>query len=109
MTPPPTLRSLAVAEIVTFTLQPGTDPDSFARAAAGLDGWLAATPGFLGRCLSCGPDGTWTDHVLWADMAAAMAAADAMPARPEAAAFMADIDPDSVAMRHATVLHRQTA
>ncbi len=98
-----------VTEIVTFTLRPGTDPAAFARAAAALDALLATTPGFLGRCLSSGADGVWTDHVLWADMAAAEAAAAALPARPEAAAFLMGIDPASVAMRHDTVVHRQAA
>jgi hypothetical protein len=98
-----------VAEIVTFTLAPDTDPDAFARAAAALDPWLGATPGFLGRCLSCAPDGLWTDHVLWADLAAATAAAEALPARPEAAAFLAAIDPSCVSMRHARVAHWQAA
>jgi hypothetical protein len=109
MHPTPLLTPRTVAEIVTFTLTPGTDPDRFARAAAALDPWLAAAPGFLGRCLSCAPDGTWTDHVLWADLPAAMAAAEALPARPEAAAFLAGIDMPSVTMRHAQVRHRQPA
>ncbi|MCU0907077.1 MAG: hypothetical protein MUF73_06430 [Rhodobacteraceae bacterium] len=100
---------LPVAEIVTFTLTPGSDPDRFAHAAAALDPWLAAAPGFLGRSLSCGPDGIWTDHVLWADLSAATAAAEVLPARPEAAAFLAAIDPASVAIRHAPVVHRQPA
>lgn len=99
----------AVAEIVTFALVPGTDPDAFARAAAALDLWLAAVPGFRGRCLSRSPEGAWTDHVLWADLAAATAAADALPARPEAAAFLAALDPASVRMRHDRVAHLQTA
>jgi hypothetical protein len=109
MHPTPLPTPLPIAEIVTFTLTPGTDPDRFARAAAALDPWLASAPGFLDRCLSCGPDGVWTDHVLWADLPAAMAAAEALPTRPEAAAFLAAIDPSSVAMRHAQVLHRPTA
>jgi len=109
MTTQPTPDPRPIAEIVTFTLLPGADRDAFAQAAAALDGLLAATPGFLGRCLSASSDGIWTDHVLWSDLAAASAAASALPAWPEAGAFLAAIDPASLTMRHDTVAHRQAA
>jgi hypothetical protein len=109
MHPTPSPIPPSVAEIVTFRLVPGTDPDAFACTAAALDPWLAAAPGFLGRCLSCAPDGVWTDHVLWTDLPAASAAAEALPTRPEAAAFLAAIDLSSVTMCHAQVRHRQIA
>jgi hypothetical protein len=96
-------------EIVTFTLHPGIEATVFARAAAALDPWLAACPGFAGRCLSRSADGSWTDHLHWADMAAAEAAAAALPTRPEAMDFLSAIAPDSVAMRHEMIAHRQTA
>lgn len=105
----PTPPEPAVVEIVTFSLHPGTDAAGFARAAAALDDWLSTCPGFAGRCLSRSPDGTWTDHVHWADMAPARAAAAELPTRPEARAFLSAIAPDSVSMRHETVIHRQTA
>ncbi len=98
-----------VVEIVTFALRQGVDTAGFARAAAALDPWLAACSGFIGRCLSRSPDGIWTDHLCWSDMAAAEAAAATLPTRPEAGAFLAAIAPDSITMRHETIVHGQTA
>jgi hypothetical protein len=92
-----------VAEIVTFTLQPGTDPAQFIAAARQTDRWLASRPGYLGRTLSQGADGQWTDHVLWSDMARAQEAAEALMSALEGQAMMSAIAPASVRMRHEPV------
>ncbi len=92
-----------IAEIVRFTLRPGQEPAQFDAAAAATGALLAARPGFLGRHLSQGPDGRWTDHVLWADMAAARQAAHEVMADPVAAPFLEAIDGASIEMRHEEV------
>jgi hypothetical protein len=92
-----------IAECVRFTLIPGADPAAFAVAAAAVNTWVAQQPGFINRTLSQGEDGQWLDHVTWADMASAAAAADKMMGEPTLAPFMALIDPASIDMRHATI------
>lgn len=93
-----------VAEIVTFTLIPGSDEAAFLAAARATQGPVAAQPGFLRRVLSRDDAGLWTDHVEWADPASAAAAAQAVMALPEFGPFAAFIDPSAMTMRHAQVL-----
>jgi len=83
------------AEIVTFTLIPGSDPAAFAAVASRLDAWRACQPGCLVRCLSLAGD-TWTDRVLWSDRTSADTAAAKLMTEPVAAPFMAIIAPGSV-------------
>lgn len=92
-----------IAEIVQFTVLPQTDPAGFVEAARQTARWLASCPGYLGRTLSQGEDGAWTDHVLWSDMGQAIAAAEALMAAPAAQEMLRVIDPASVRMRHEVV------
>jgi hypothetical protein len=89
-----------VAEIVRFALIPGADPTEFVAAAQAVNSWLQTRPGWQARCLSQGADGTWCDHVLWADMASAEQTAAAMMSEPALGPFMALIDPASIQMEH---------
>jgi cytochrome c556 len=89
-----------IAEIVTFRLIPGTERAAFLAAAAQTQSFVANAGGFLTRALSEAEDGTWTDHVLWTDMAAAKSAGDAFMASADTQDLMALIDPDSVRMSH---------
>jgi hypothetical protein len=93
-----------VAEIVTFTLIPGSDETAFLAAAQATEGPIAAQPGFLRRVLSRDDTGLWTDHVEWTDLASAEAAAQAVMAMPEFGPFAGFIDPSGMTMRHARVL-----
>jgi hypothetical protein len=93
-----------VAEIVTFTLIPGSDEGAFLAAAQATEAPVAAQPGFLRRVLSRDDAGLWTDHVEWADRTSAEAAAQAVMAMPEFGPFAAFIDPSGMTMRHAQVL-----
>ncbi|AZL57959.1 hypothetical protein EI545_03365 [Tabrizicola piscis] len=95
-----------VMEIVTFRLVAGATDTAFLAAAQGTADPLRTQPGFQGRTLTRAADGLWTDHVLWASMTEAMAAAEAMMADPAFAPFMALIDGPSVTMQHAPVLWR---
>jgi hypothetical protein len=93
-----------VAEIVTFRVIPGVDPQAFLTAARTTEMPVSAQPGFIRRSLSRDETGLWTDYVEWADPPSALAAAEAVMALPEFGAFMAAIDPTSAQMRHAPVL-----
>ncbi|MEL6452496.1 MAG: hypothetical protein AAFQ19_14665 [Pseudomonadota bacterium] len=93
----------ATAEIVTFRLIPGADPQAFATAAQGMMPFLISTGHMHARTLSCDDTGLWTDHIIWTSRAAADAAARAMFQRPEAAPFMALIDQNDMHMRHASI------
>jgi hypothetical protein len=94
------------AEYVTFHLNPGTALDDFLAAARATDDLLSSRPGYLARHLSRGPDGRWTDCVLWADADTAMAAGEAIMSDPRAAPFMAAIASEGMEMRH-EALHWQ--
>lgn len=93
-----------VLEIVTFRLGAGATDLVFLDTAKGTAAPLRAQPGFLSRHLTRSDDGLWSDHVLWASMAAAMAGAEAMMAEPAFGPFMALIDAPTVTMRHEPVL-----
>ncbi|WP_298847864.1 hypothetical protein [uncultured Ruegeria sp.] len=98
-----------VAEIVTFTLANGTTPEEFVKLSQASEAFVRSAPGFAHRQLSQGEDGRWTDYVVWTDMKAAQKAAAQFPKQKCAAGMMAAINPDSVQMRHETVLWNMTA
>ena len=90
-----------VAEIVRFRLKDGVDSAGFVADAKGTKGFMDRIGGCLSRQLSCGDDGIWTDHVIWASMDQAQTAQAAAMKEPSFAPFMTHIDPTSVEMRHA--------
>ncbi|MCE8513694.1 hypothetical protein KBY22_13370 [Ruegeria pomeroyi] len=92
------------AEIVTFALAPGVTEAEFVTLSQETERFVRGLPGFQHRRLSLGADGRWTDYVVWSDAAAATAAAKAFESADCAAALMGAIAPDSVSMRHETVL-----
>lgn len=93
-----------IAEIVTFSLAKGISPDQFVTLSKASEGFVRSIPGFIHRHLSQGADGRWTDYVIWADMDTAQTVAAAFPKQDFAPTLMAAIAPDSMAMRHETVL-----
>lgn len=97
------MTDTTVAEIVTFHLNAGTDPDHFAKAAAQMTPFLHRTGAVISRTLSRDETGGWVDHITWTSMTAAKDAASAIMAAPEAAPFMKMIDAQSVNLRHADI------
>ena len=95
--------SQPVAEIVTFRLADGTTTEQFIETAKATRTFVAAAPGFVSRQLTRGEDGTWTDYIIWADMASAKQMAAAFMEEPSVVPFMQAIDPESVVMRHENV------
>lgn len=92
--------SNTVIEMVTFKLNPGVSDTDYVAASRRTEDFVRGLPGFIDRSLSKGEDGTWTDYVTWADMAAAKAAAAQFPQAECAADMMRMIDPASISMRH---------
>ena len=95
-----------VLEIVTFRLMPGTDTAAFLDAARGTEAALRDRGALTRRFLTVDAGGLWTDVVEWTSHDAALAAAEAVMSEPSFHPFMMMIDPDSVAMRHASILWR---
>jgi hypothetical protein len=92
-----------VMELVQFRAAPGVSEATLVAAAAAIEPWLRACPGFLSRRLAVDEDRVWADCVVWSDMRAAQAAAKALPTIPSAAPFLEAIDMASVRMRHLTI------
>ncbi|QBF31375.1 hypothetical protein [Thalassococcus sp. S3] len=92
-----------VAEIVTFRLEPGTDPQAFAAAAKGTEAALRKMGTLISRTLSCDEDGLWTDHIVWAFMEDAKAAAQAVMQEPSFQPFGKMISSQDLVMRHAYI------
>ena len=92
-----------VAEITNFRVLPGVTQAAVAKASEGLNPYLARSGGMISRSLTCDKDGTWTDFVVWQDLASAQRAMEGFEKAPEAAALMPLIDPASVTMRHDAV------
>ena len=93
-----------VAEIVTFRLVPGVTEAAFLEATRAMQPAVARAPGFVSRRLSHNADGTWTDYVVWTDLARAEAAAREVFADPVTKPFADAIDGASIDMRHEPIL-----
>ncbi|MFN7544109.1 MAG: antibiotic biosynthesis monooxygenase family protein [Acidobacteriota bacterium] len=89
-----------VIEIVKFRLKDGVSEEHFLQAAREATNFMTSTPGFIRRRLSCGEDGTWYEHVEWASMTNAKAAAEAIGKDERARAFVRAIDGLSVMLTH---------
>ena len=89
-----------IIEFVTFRLSDGVSRENFAAAAKAMGAWVSAQPGVVRRRLSCIEDGTWLEHIEWASMADAKAAAAAIGKEPGNADFVKAIDGPTVSMSH---------
>lgn len=89
-----------VIETVTFKLNNGVSRRDFAMAAETMNSYVTGCAGFLSRRLSCAEDGTWIEHIEWADMATARAAAAGLGKEPGNAVFLGAIDGSSVTIMH---------
>ena len=92
--------SKQVIEMVTYKLNDGVSKETFVDAARAMNTWIESRPGFLQRRLSCSEDGTWIEHIHWADMASAKAAAAEIGSDPANAAALSSIDGPSVKISH---------
>lgn len=90
-------------ETVTFRLNAGVSRDAFASAAKSISDFAAKRDGFIARRLSVGEDGLWIEHIEWASLAAAKAAAAAIGTEPTLAPVMGMIDGPSVSLYHTSL------
>ena len=98
-----------ILEFVTFRRSEDRTEEEFEMACQGIEEYLAACPGFLGRQLyRTAPEDLWIDLVFWSDLLNAEAAADGLRDDPRAGPFLECIEPDSVTLRHASLV-RATA
>ncbi|MFS4582739.1 hypothetical protein [Phaeobacter sp. C3_T13_0] len=93
-----------VAEIVTFHLADGVKKQDFVTLMQKTEGFVRAQSGFVHRQLSQGSDGSWTDYVVWENMAKAQAVAQSFMQQDFAPMVMAAMAPDTAKMRHEDVL-----
>jgi hypothetical protein len=97
------MTDIQMIETVTFRLKDGVTDTDFMTVARGLDGYLDRCPGLCARTLSRDETGLWREDYVWASEADNAAADSGFRTAPEAQAFMALVDHDSVTMRHAPV------
>ncbi|WP_282092205.1 hypothetical protein [Epibacterium ulvae] len=98
-----------VAEIVTFKLAKGVTDADFVALSQQTESFVRKQSGFIARWLTKGEDGSWTDYVIWADMAAAKSVVALFPAQPFFGPLMEALDPETTKMRHEEVLWRMSA
>lgn len=91
---------VGIIEIVQFSLADGVGRDEFIAAAANTMPTLCAMDGFIGRVLSEGEDGSWTDHVRWTNAEAAQAAMAASMENEALLPFIISVDPDSMTLTY---------
>ncbi|NSX56636.1 antibiotic biosynthesis monooxygenase family protein [Parasulfitobacter algicola] len=89
-----------IIETVTFKLNDGVSRQDFIAAANEMSPWVESRPGFLHRRLSCTEDGIWIEHIQWADMDAAKAAAAEIGKIPGNANFLSAINGPTVQLTH---------
>lgn len=92
-----------VIETVIFKLIDAADSAAFLEAAHAVTAYAQSCPGFVARRLSQAEDGRWIEHIEWADMTSAKAAAAGIGRAPGAAPFLRAIDGPSVVMLHSAV------
>ncbi len=98
-----TQQAQPVAEIVNFKLNAGIEEAAFLDLIKRTHVYASACSGFLSRNLSQATDGTWTDHILWASMPDAQAAAAGFMEQDFGPEMAAALDEASVRMRHQEV------
>lgn len=92
-----------VIETVTFRLKDGVPRERFVEAAMRANAFITARPGFIRRRLSLSADGLWSEHIEWADMENAKAAAKAIGGSADAASFLQAIDGSTVSLSHSAL------
>ena len=87
-------------EIVIYRLKPEVDRKRFLEISTQATEWLRRRPGYLGRELLEDDSGLWVDLVRWRTIENALSAASAFMEVPQAAAFMAAVEPETITMLH---------
>lgn len=91
---------VGIIEIVQFRLADGVDRSEFIAAAASTMPELCTMDGFIGRVLSEGEDGWWTDHVKWTNAESAEAVMAASMENEALLPFIMSVDPNTMALTY---------
>jgi hypothetical protein len=102
------MSDIQIIETVTFRTIAGVSDSDLTAVAKGLNAYLDRCEGFRARTLYKDASGLWHEHYVWANDAAAKAADAGFMAAPEAQAFMALVDRDTVSMGHAPITLART-
>lgn len=97
------MTDIQMIETVTFRLKDGVSETAFMAVARGLDAYLDRCAGLRARTLSRDETGLWREDYVWATEADNTAADIGFRTAPEAQAFMALVNHESVTMSHAPV------
>lgn len=89
-----------VVEVVLFRLNDGVTEAQFLEAAQPTFDLLQSTDGYINRQLTINDEGLWVDVVNWANMEAAMKAAESIMQSDIGIAFGSLIDVESMQMHH---------
>jgi len=88
-----------VIEVVTLTIKDGISVEHFSALDKAVEReHVARQPGFISRESAPGENATWLVIVHWASVADADASMASFASAPSTAAFMAAIQPDTMAM-----------
>jgi hypothetical protein len=98
--------AMPVFELVLFQPKPGVSAAAFDAAVAESSRFLARQPGFLGREVGVSVDGEYADIVRWADLDAALRAAEQFVAASEAREFNGLLERESVRVWHFRTVKR---
>lgn len=103
------MKNIQIIETVTFHTKSGVTEDALRTAAEGLERYFESCPGYISRAMYKTADGAWMDQLTWADAASVAAADAAFSAQPEAGAYMALVDRETIKMHHAPALYIKAA
>lgn len=93
------ITDAGVVEIVTFTLKDGVTAEDFAVLDRAVeDQHVSKQPGFVARHAAAGEKGDWLVVVYWETTDAADASMNSFMDAPAAAAFVAKLDTNTMAM-----------
>ncbi len=92
-----------VIETVIFKLKAEASDDAFLKAAQETAEKISNFQGFIARRLSQGADGTWIEHIEWANMDDAKMASDLLMKDADMQPFLEPIDLDTVKLTHTNV------
>lgn len=99
------MNQASVIESVIYQTKASIKDKDHIKKALAITPILAKFNGFVSRQFSkATTDGKWIDIVYWTDLSSAEKAADAVKNIPECQIFFADIDPQTMELRHSNIL-----
>jgi len=87
-------------ETVTFKLASGVSKEAFLKTIPASTTFIENRSGFICRRLSCSDDGTWVEHIEWANLKDAKLAAEALMNNTTVLPFLQCIDGQNATVQH---------